>query len=85
MVPGAGTLPVAYANLSSMLPMAMLLSSNNLTGGIPFEWGQRDSTLWTDVSVASNNRMCGQVPAWFYTRFGADGPAVPLARLNGRY
>jgi hypothetical protein len=35
------------------------------------------------VTVANNSRMCRHVPLWFYTQFGADGPAAPVAMLNG--
>lgn len=80
----AGTLPPSYAALSNLAPTALLLCNNNLTGGIPAEWATRNSSMWREVRVANNSRMCGQVPLWFYTRFGVDGPAVPLALLNGR-
>jgi hypothetical protein len=79
----AGTLPAAYAGLSSLAATALLLSGNNLTGGIPFEWGQRGLGMWNDLRLTNNSRMCGQVPEWFYTQFGAATPSSPVAMLNG--
>lgn len=79
----AGTLPVSYAGLSSLAYTALLLSGNNLTGGIPSEWGQRGPGLWSDLRLTNNSQLCGQVPEWFYSRFGADGPLLPTALLNG--
>lgn len=63
--------------------MSLVMSQNNLTGGIPVEWGNRSLSLWGDLRLADNELMCGQVPTWFYQRFGGDGPAQPVAMLNG--
>jgi hypothetical protein len=84
----AGTLPASYANLYSVGqvgPTALLLANNNLTGGIPVEWGTRNLSMWSEMMFANNSRMCGQVPSWIYTRFGADGPAAPTAMLTGTW
>jgi hypothetical protein len=78
-----GTLPPSFSGLSSLTPTALILSNDNLTGGIPPEWGQRNASLWAGLHVTNNSRMCGLVPAWFYNSFGADGPPVLTAMLNG--
>lgn len=82
----AGAWPVSYANLYSVGqvgPTGLVLANNNLTGGIPMEWGARNLSMWSEMMFANNSRLCGQVPSWFYTRFGADGPAAPITMLNG--
>jgi hypothetical protein len=80
-----GLLPPSYGNLSSQVSLALLLSGNSLSGSIPAEWGQRNLSMWQDLSLSNNREMCGAVSGWFYTRFGTDGPAGPTARLSGKH
>lgn len=67
-----------------MTQTTVLLAGNNLTGGITVDWGQRNLSFWSNITITNNSHMCGSVPMWFYTRFGVDGPAAPVAMLNGK-
>lgn len=88
----AGSLPASWANLSALAPTVLLLAGNQLTGGIPAEWGNRTTPgagtvpgilLWSQLDVASNSRMCGLVPAWFYSGIALGNASLARELLQG--
>jgi hypothetical protein len=86
----AGTLPPSYANLSAAASTALVLSYNQLQGGIPDAWASRNSTAfpnassWVELDVANNSRMCGVLPVWFHERFTKSSPAVAARMVQGK-
>lgn len=88
----AGSLPTSWSNLSAVTPTTLLLAGNQLTGGIPAEWGNRTSPntgvvpgglLWAQLDVANNSRMCGPVPAWFYGAIALGNATLARQLLQG--
>jgi len=71
-----GFLPAEWAAMPA-LPNATVvdISYNDLLGPIPAAWSARSSS-WGAVVVAGNPRMCGALPSWFSTRFGANATAM---------
>ncbi|WIA22988.1 hypothetical protein OEZ86_009906 [Tetradesmus obliquus] len=91
-----GTLPASYANLSAAVPTALVLSYNQLQGGIPDAWAARNSsglsynnvtsknmTSLAELDVANNSRMCGVLPSWFHERFTRSSLAAAARMVQG--
>jgi hypothetical protein len=68
---------------------ALVLSYNQLQGGIPDAWAARNSsalpymTSWAELDVANNSRMCGVLPMWFHERFTKNSPVVAARLVQG--
>lgn len=64
--------------MSAAVPTRLEASRNRLVGGIPDAWGTRTSSAslpgagWAGVNVSGNAAMCGQLPSWWFSRFGAS-------------
>jgi hypothetical protein len=78
-----GFLPDAWASMPVLSPATTLdLSHNDLWGPILAGWGTRVAvggpagSGWASLSVAANPRMCGSLPAWFSSWFGANATAM---------
>lgn len=85
-----GQLPVSFASLSGVTPTTLVLSNNNLFGGIPEAWGNRNSPyygfqVWAGVGIANNSQMCGQVPFWYFSNFATTGLASATALVQGKH